>query len=96
MLSARHRRCLRNGCLGGPAGENEAQLYTGHKVREECVENGWLERMPDTLMGVRMYRTTELGRQVLNTLVEKKPSRRHRVKMLEPRIRLPEARLKPQ
>src|SRR5437667_12228550 len=65
-LSAHHRKCLQNGCLGGPKGENEAQLYAGEKVRQECLDQGWLERLPDSPAGFRMYRTTELGRAVLN------------------------------
>jgi hypothetical protein len=72
-ISALHRKCLQNGSLGGPNGENEAQLYTGDKVRQECIDQGWLERLPDSPAGFRMYRTTELGRAVFNAPVAKRP-----------------------
>src|SRR6516164_7714442 len=79
-VTARHRKCLQNGCFGGPNGENEAQLYTGDKVRQECIDQGWLERLPDSPGGFRMYRTTELGRAVLYAPVAKKTSTRPRLK----------------
>lgn len=85
-LTARHRKCLQKGRYGGPDGENEAQLYTGDIIRQECIDRGWLERMPDSLSGVRMYRTTDLGRQMLDAPIEKKPSNPPRIKMLEPRV----------
>jgi hypothetical protein len=94
-LSARHRKCLQNGCLGGPNGENEAQLYTGDKVRQECIDQGWLERLPDSPAGFKMYRTTELGRAVLYAPVAKKTSKRPRIKMLKPLLRTLEPRIKP-
>lgn len=94
-FSARHRKCLQNGCLGGPNGENEAQLYTGDKVRQECLDQGWLERLPDSPAGFRMYQTTELGRAVLNAPVAKKTPRRPQIKMLKPLVKTLEPRIKP-
>ena len=94
-LSARHRKCLQNGCLGGPNGENEAQLYTGEKIRQQCIDQGWLERLPDSPAGFRMYRTTELGRAALTAPVAKKTSKRPRIKVLKPRLETLEPRIKP-
>jgi hypothetical protein len=86
ILTARHRKCLQNGCYGGPQGENEAQLYTGQKVRQECLDQGWLERLPDSLIGFRMYRTTETGRAMLNVPIPKKPSFRKPLATLKPLV----------
>jgi hypothetical protein len=86
ILTARHRKCLQNGCYGGPQGENEAQLYTGQKVRQECLDQGWLERLPDSLIGFRMYRTTETGRAMLNARIPKKLPSRKPIPMLKPRL----------
>jgi hypothetical protein len=86
VLSAHHRKCLQNGCTGGPQGENEAQLYTGQKIRQECLDHGWLERLPDSPAGFRMYRTTELGCSVLNEPVPKKTSSRKPLATLKPRV----------
>jgi hypothetical protein len=84
--TARHRKCLEAGSHGGPNGENEAQLYTGDKVRQECLDQGWLERLPDSPAGFRMYRTTDLGRAKLRVpLPEAKPT--SKIKMLPPRIK---------
>ncbi|MEY9537862.1 hypothetical protein ABIE85_000922 [Bradyrhizobium diazoefficiens] len=94
-VSARHRKCLQNDNLGGPNGENEAQLYTGDKVRQECIDLGWLERLPDSPGGFRMYRTTELGRAVLYARVAKKASKRPRIKMLKALVKTLEPRIKP-
>jgi hypothetical protein len=92
-LGARHRKCVPNGCLGGPNDENEAQLYTGDKVRQECLDQGWLERLPDSPAGFRMYRTTDLGRAVLSALVS--TSKRPRLEMLKPLVKPLEPRFKP-
>jgi hypothetical protein len=95
MLTARHRKCLQNGRYGGPGGENEAQLYTGDKIRQECIDRGWLERLQDSPGGFRMYRTTDIGRQMLDAPVDKKPSKRPRIKMAEPRLKALAPRIKP-
>jgi hypothetical protein len=87
ILTARHRKCLQNGCYGGPQGENEAQLYTGTKIRQECLDQGWLERLPDSPAGFRMYRTTDLGRVMLTSPTPKKASTGPKIKMLPPRIK---------
>lgn len=87
VLTNRHRRCLQNGNLGGPNGENEAQLYTGSKIRQECLDRGWLERLDDSPAGFRMYRTTELGRAMLDAPVAKKIATRKPLKMLPPRLK---------
>jgi hypothetical protein len=84
-LTAHHRKCLQNGSLGGPNGENEAQLYTGQKIRQECLDRGWLERLPDSPAGFKLYRTTDLGRAMLNAPVVKRPPTT-KLKMLQPRI----------
>jgi len=94
-ITARHRKCLQNGCLGRPSGENEAQLYTGDNVRQECIGRGWLERLPDSPAGFRMYQTTALGRAVLNTPVAKKTPRRPGIKMLKPLVKTLEPSIKP-
>jgi hypothetical protein len=86
IFTARHRKCLENGRHGGPHGENEAQLYTGPKVRQECLDQGWLERLPDSLIGFRMYRTTESGRAMLSAPVIKSQPPRKPLAMLPPRI----------
>lgn len=82
-FTAHHRRCLQNGCCGGPGGEHEAQLGVGAKVRQECIDAGWLERMPDSPAGHRMYRTTELGRAMLEKPRPPKSSGRPRVTLLD-------------
>jgi hypothetical protein len=79
------RKALQNGCYGGPAGENEAQLYVGKKIRDQVIEKGWLERMPDSLNGTRMYRTTEAGQKALQATPQAKPAR-PKLTMLKPRI----------
>jgi hypothetical protein len=93
ILSALHRKCLQNGCLGGPQGENEAQLYTGQKVRQECLDRGWLERLPDSSGGFRMYRTTETGRAMLNAPIPKKLPSRKPIPMLKPRLETLDTRM---
>jgi hypothetical protein len=99
-FTAHHRKCLQNGCCGGSQGENEAQLYTGSKVRQECLDRGWLERLPDSLSGFKMYRTTDCGRAMLRAPVLKLPSQKTiptlepRVKMLQPRVKTLEPRIK--
>ena len=87
VLTTRHRRCLQNGCGGGPNGENEAQLYTGSKIRQECLDRDWLERLPDSPGGFRMYRTTDLGRAMLSAPVAKKTAARKPLKTLKPRLK---------
>jgi hypothetical protein len=87
VLTARHRKCLQNGYYGGPQGENEAHLYTGAKIRQECLDQGWLERLPDSPAGFRMYRTTDLGRA---TLAGPEPS-----KLAKPKLKTLGPRLKP-
>lgn len=83
--NSHERTALQNGCLGGPAGENEAQLYVGQKIRDQVIAKGWLERMPDSLNGTRMYRTTEAGRKALQSAPAARPPRR-KLTMLKPRI----------
>lgn len=92
-MTARHRKCVMNASMGGPNGENEAQLYTGTKVRQECLDWGWIERLPDSLIGFRMYQTTDLGRAALSAPIEERikrptiPTLKPRVAMLEPRLK---------
>jgi hypothetical protein len=86
-LSARHRKCLENARRGGPSGENEAQLYTGEKIRLECLDRSWLERLPDSPAGFRMYRTTELGRAMLNAQPPTRAKAGPKIEMLRPRIK---------
>jgi hypothetical protein len=85
-VTAKHRKCLRNGSLGGPNGENEAQLYAGPKTLQKCLDRGWLERLPDSPNGWRMYRTTDLGRAMLNAPTPKKAKSRPKIKMQAPRF----------
>jgi hypothetical protein len=85
--NARERKALRHGCYGGPGGENEAQLYVGQQTIAELLEKGWLERMPDSLNGARLYKTTAAGRRALDTPVPKKVRTTSRLKMLEPRVK---------
>jgi hypothetical protein len=82
VMTARHRTCVRNASMGGPNGENEAQLYTGEKIRQECLDWGWIQRLPDSPAGFKMYTATELGRAAP---VEKKPDR-PKISMLKPRV----------
>lgn len=86
IFTARHRKCLQNGRFGGPNGENEAQLYTGAKIRQECLDEGWLERLPDSLNGTRMYRTTELGCAMLDAPTPIKANTGPKIKMAPQRI----------
>ena len=93
--NAHHRKCIQNAMLGGPGGENEAQLYTGEKIREECLEHNWIERMSDSPAGFRMYRATETGRAALQQPPPSKPART-KLKMFKPRIAVVDTRrLKP-
>jgi hypothetical protein len=85
-MTALHRKCLENGCLGGPNGENEAQLYTGQKIRQDCLDLGWLEQLPDSPAGFRMYRTTESGRAMLSAPMPKKQSSRKPPATSKPRV----------
>jgi hypothetical protein len=87
IFTARHRKCLENGRFGGPNGENEAQLYTGTKIRQECLDRSWLERLPDSPAGFRMYRTTELGRAMMNAPPRTSAKTAPKIKMLPPRIK---------
>ena len=86
-FTAHHRKCLDNGRHGGPNGENEAQLRVGKKVLQECLHNGWLERLADSPAGNSMYRTIELGLAMLNAPVAKKTPARKPLKMLPPRLK---------
>ena len=86
IFTARHRKCLQNGRFGGPDGENEAQLYTGAKVRQECLDQGWLELLCVSATGTKMYRTTKLGCLMLDTPAETKKRAGPKIKMLPPRI----------
>ena len=86
IFTVRHRKCLQNGRFGGPNGENEAQLYTGAKIRQECLDEGWLERWPDSLNGTRMYRTTELGWAMLDAPAPTKANTGPKIKVVPQRI----------
>jgi len=83
--NAHERKALQNGMLGGPGGENEAQLYVGQKIRDQVIAKGWLERMPDSPAGNRLYRTTEAGRAALKMEAPAKP-KRPKLTMLKPRL----------
>lgn len=83
-MTARHRKCILNASMGGPNGENEAQLYTGAKVRQECLDLGWIERLQDSPAGFRMYGATPLGRSLLSGPPAKKDP--PRLRTLKPRI----------
>jgi hypothetical protein len=85
-LTTRHLKCLKKASMGGPNGENEAQLYTGSKVRQECVDWGLIERMPDSLTGTRFYRTTQRGLDLLHSPPSSGPKRKSHIKTLKPRI----------
>ena len=92
-MTARHRKCVVNASTGGPNGENEAQLYTGAKIRQECLDWGWIEQLHDSPAGFRMYTATELGRAALEAPIEK-TSKRPSIPTLQPRLRTLEPRLK--
>lgn len=94
VMTARHRKCVLNASMGGPGGENEAQLYTGAKVRQECLDWGWIERLPDSRAGFRMYQATELGRSLLYAPTEK-PTKRPKLVTLSPRVTPLDSRVKP-
>jgi len=93
-MTTRHRKCVQNASMGGPNGENEAQLYTGAKIRQECLDWEWIERLQDSPAGFRMYRATELGRAMLIAPIEK-PAKRPTLRTLPPLVRPLEPRLKP-
>jgi hypothetical protein len=84
-MTARHRKCVRNASMGGPNGENEAQLHTGQKIRQECLDRRWIERLPDSLAGFKMYTATDLGRAMLAAPVAEKPSG-SRISILKPMV----------
>lgn len=94
VMTARHRKCVLNASMGGPGGENEAQLYTGAKVRQECLDWGWIERLPNSPAGFKMYQATELGRSALYAPMEK-PAKRAKLITLSPRVTPLEPRIKP-
>jgi hypothetical protein len=83
--NAQEHKALQNGCLGGPNGENEAQLYVGETTLAGLLEKGWLERLQDGLSGNRKYRTTESGRAALRAPIPPNPSG-PRLTMLKPRV----------
>ncbi|MCO5129340.1 MAG: hypothetical protein M9932_02090 [Xanthobacteraceae bacterium] len=83
--TARERRALENAEGGGAGGESEAKLYVGQKTIEQCIAKGWLERLPDSLIGLKMHRVTDKGRAALARKLPPK-KKRPTISMLGPRV----------
>jgi len=94
MLTARQRRALntaddRDGVGRGDSGF----LGVGLPTLESLIQRGLLERIPHSVTGQPLYRTTVEGQAALRAPVPPKPVRMGpKIRMLEPRIKTMDTR----
>lgn len=85
--TTQHLTCLQYASTADPKGVLEPQLDAGKEIVGECVDQGWLERLPDHPLGFRMYRTTEAGKRILRNPSPSTRKGRYGIPMPGPRMR---------
>jgi hypothetical protein len=73
--------------------ENPAQLYVGRKTTiQGLLDKGFIEHHSLSMPGYEKFRITADGQKALDAQIQEKPTNRHKLRMLEPRIKAADLR----